>query len=229
MLFIQESRTEIIVWNKTNGKMLFIFRKNSINNYFKEIQSSIEMNNTSFEIIFNESITFHGMKWSKLSEDLFEYISNVLSEIIGIGQASNGLINLTGLLNIVKALENKECIPSSFKTLGYLSTIQNEIELAIEIGRFSEIVEQSAYWNNKHEFDDCNCLTTTYGGYHIGALIGDTSLKNSLITALTDLVKNNKNSEMLNILKEIIYAYSVSCKVGDSFSLFVELASLNEL
>lgn len=222
MLFIQESRTEIIVWNKTNGKMVFIFRQNSINNYFNEIKSSIETNNTSLEIIFNESITFHGMKWSKLSKDLFKNITKVLSEIIGIGQDSNGLINLTGLLNIVKALENEECVPSSFKTLGHLSLIENEIELAIEIGRCSQMVDQSAYWNNKHEFEDCNCLTTTYGGYHIGALIGDTSLKNSFSRAVSDLVEKNENNEMLKILKEIIYAYSVSCKVGDAFSLFVE-------
>lgn len=223
MLFIQESRSEIIVWNKTNGKMVFIFRQSSINNYFNEIKSSIETNNTSLEIIFNESITFHGMKWSKLSKDLFKNISKILIEIIGIDQYSNGLINLTGLLNIVKALESKECVASSFKTFGHLSLIENEIELAIEIGRFSKIVDQSAYWNNKHEFEDCNCLTTTYSGYHIGALIGDTSLKNSFQKSVSDLV-DGKNNEMLNILKEIIYAYSVSCKVGDAFSLFVELA-----
>lgn len=224
MLFIQESRTEIIVWNKNNGKMVFIFRQNPINNYFNEIKSSIESNNTSLEIIFNESISFHGMKWSKLSKDLFKNISKVLSEIIGIGRDSNGLINLTGLLNIVKALENEECIPSSFIAFGHLSYIRSEIQLAIEIGRFSEMVEQSAYWNNKHEFDECNCLTTTYGGYHIGALIGDSTLKNSLSKAVSDLVEKNQKNEMLKILKEVIYAYSASCKVGDAFSLFVELA-----
>lgn len=223
MFFIQESRSEIIVWNKTNGKMVFIFRQSAINNYFNEIKSSIESNNTNLEIIFNESITFHGMKWSKLSKDLFKNISKILTEIIGIDQDSNGLINLTGLLNIVKALESKECIASSFQTLGHLSFIENEIELAIEIGRFSQMVDQSADWKNKHEFEDCNCLTTTYSGYHIGALIGDVSLKKSFQKSVSDLV-DGKTNEMLNILKEIIYAYSVSCKVGDAFSLFVELA-----
>lgn len=197
-----------------NGRNLFMVETETLEYFYAKLKATTEVQQIDWEITFNELIGINNIRISFITNEVYQVLGNVLSEILGIGCTATGMFNLNGFVLYlpVFATQNVGITPNS--PLGKLYPITDNAQLSIELIRTSILIDSFAYWNVKFMFQECTKVYSTLSDYKTSALIGDFENIEVLSEATQSLVDALTDSDAKTLLTALFQSIAIDCNVG---------------
>ncbi|GAB0088610.1 hypothetical protein DMENIID0001_030670 [Sergentomyia squamirostris] len=226
-IFIFEYDGCLVFFNKTTAKLLLIIPTATMNEVLVQIKVMLDIYRLPLDNAFNAYLGINNVSVNKSCKELFNYIGNVLAELVGIGGKPVAALNLLGLLNFHTIFPPDLVVIQPYSCITYM-LVTKQTDLALMIAQTSIIVDGAAFSAKHFYFQDIIFPAITCSGYKIGNVIGKKDALNIIPQVLAKMVALVPYEETSTILCQLLMGVSIDANIDQILADFFDAVDAAE-
>uniref|UniRef100_A0A7G3AP77 Putative secreted protein n=1 Tax=Lutzomyia longipalpis TaxID=7200 RepID=A0A7G3AP77_LUTLO len=221
-IFIYEFEGCLIFFNQRTAKLIFIIPKAVMDQVLLLVNVTLDLYRLPLEAAFNSYLGINNVKLSKNCLELYSYVGNILSELLGVGGKPIAALNLLGLIDFNRAFPPELVVFQPYSVINNLPNT-SPIDLALSIASTSIIVDGAAFCNKNLILQDIIFPGLTLSGYKIGNIIGKKVIVEIIPLLMGHIIGLLPPETVADLFNQIITSITIDSKADKTYQLFFEL------
>ncbi|XP_059610279.1 uncharacterized protein LOC132257410 [Phlebotomus argentipes] len=225
-VFIYEYDGYLVFFNQINAKLLFMLPAAKMKEVLTLVNVTADLNRLSLAVAFNSYLGINNAKQTKNCVEMFNYVGNVLAELIGVGCKPTAAVNLLGLLNLYTVFPNDLVVLQPYSPVKNL-LVESASDLALLIARCSIVVDAAAFYNKNFLFQDIIFPGKTLSGNKIGNILGNKDILAKVPYLLKHILYNLPYHDVYEFLVNLLVTVTLDSKPLELYEDFFSLVALS--
>lgn len=186
------------------------------------INVSLDLYRLPIETAFNSYLGINNVLLSKNCHDFFNFVGNIVAELLGVGAKPVAAFNLNGLVDYQKTFPPLAVFQPNSVIVNI--NVQSSVELSLYVASKSTIVDYVVYSNKNLVFNDIIFPGRTLSGYKTGNIIGKKKLCEIIPVLMGSIVELLPSADVSALLNQLITSVIIDSnpeKIYEDFFLLI--------
>lgn len=225
-IFIYQYDNCLLFFNRATGKLLFTVLKETMQEVLLLVNVSADLNRMPLEVAFNSFLGINNAKASKSCMQFFNYLGNILAELLGVGCKPTAALNLLGLMNFATTFPPDLVVFQSYSVINGL-LLESPIELATVIASCSIITDAAAFHDKRFLFQDIIFPGTTLGGHKVGNVLGNKDSLIVVVDVLRHILSVLPQEDAYEFFVQLLLSITIDAKPEKLYETFFDMVEDN--